>query len=218
MKNRPSGATPAADPFAATCLLRYLGRMRRCSELDCDLETERFLLRRSGRLATFLLTRRWRRDPELLEGLFLSPRPHSLLAWWFRGPRPNGRTRFAHAIVVKASGEVIGLHVVVLEPHGSAHSHVAVHHRAWWGKGVVVEVRARVLSHFFAHGIERFGAIIDTRNASSIFNYRRLGYRATGNTVTNDRDPLTGRSRPAVALELRREDWDARGRGDQDER
>lgn len=192
--------------------------MRRRPELDCDLETERFLLRRSGRLATFLLTRRWRRDPELLEGLFLSPRPLSLFDWWLRGPRSNGRTRFAHAIIAKASGDVVGLHIVVLERHGSAHSHVAVHDRAWWGKGVVVEARARVLSHFFAHGIERFGAIIDARNAASIFNYRRLGYRVTGNTVTNDRDPLTGERRPAVALELRREDWDAVCYGDRDER
>lgn len=186
-------------------------------ELDCDLETERFLLRRSGRLATFLLTSRWRRDPELLEGLFLSPRPRSLFWWWFRGPRPNGRTRFAHAIVAKASGDVIGLHMVVRQSATSAHCHVGLHDRNWWGKGVVVEVRVRLLSHFFAHGTERFGATIDARNAPSIFNYRQLGFRVTGSATTFDPDPLTGESRPAVEFELRPEDWFARPYGDRHE-
>ncbi len=181
--------------------------MGRYRELDCDLETERFQLRRAGRLRTFLLTRSWRRDPELLEGLFLSPRSHSLADWWLRGPRPNGRTRFAHAIVVKSSGEVIGLHIVVCQRNGSAYCHVAVHDRAWWGKGVVVETRARLLSHCFAHGVERFVATIDARNAPSIFNYRQLGFKVVGNATTYDHDPLTGRGRPAVQLELRREDW-----------
>lgn len=175
--------------------------------LNDDLETERFLLRCLGRVATFLLTRRWRRDPELLEGLFLSPRPRSLLWWWFRGPRPNGRTRFAHAIIAKGSGEVIGLHTVVCQPGGHAHCHVGLHDRGWWGKGVVVEVRARLISHFFAHGTERFVATIDARNAPSIFNYRQLDFRVIGNGTTYDRDPLTGNGRPAVEFELRRENW-----------
>ncbi|OEO30593.1 hypothetical protein VW23_020495 [Devosia insulae DS-56] len=170
-------------------------------------------MRRSGRLQTFLLTRRWRRDPVLLEGLFLSPRPHSLLGWWFRGPHPNGRTRFAHGIVARASGAVIGVHIVVRQRDGSAHCHVAVHERAWWGKGVVVEARTRLFEHFFAHGITRFGATIDARNAPSIFNYRQLGFRVIGNATTYDHDPLTGRGRPAVELELRREDWLARPPG-----
>lgn len=200
--------------FAATDPLRYLQgggsvapRMSGRSELDTDLETERFHLRRCGRLQTFLLTRTWRHDPDLLEGLFLSPGSKSLLAWWFRGPRPNGRTRFAHAIVAKISGAVIGLHVVVRLGNGTAYCHVALHDRAWWGKGVVVETRARLLSHCFAHGVDRFVATIDARNAPSIFNYRQLGFRVTGNAMTHDRDPQTGRGRPAVQLELRREDW-----------
>lgn len=193
--------------------------MGRRNELDCDLETERFHLRRCGRLKAFLLTRRWRRDPELLEGLFLSPRSHSLLQWWLRGPRPNGRTRFAHSIVGKTSGEVVGLHMVVRRRDGSvAHCHVAIHDRSWWGQGVVVEVRARLLTHFFRHGTERFVATIDARNAPSIFNYRRLGFRVTGSGTTSDPDPATGRGRPAVELELRREDWVGASQGDHHDR
>lgn len=193
--------------------------MGRPGVLDCDLETERFYLQRCGRLRAFLLTRSWRRDPALLEGLFLSPRSHSLLQWWFRGPRPNGRTRFGHAIVGKASGAVIGLHMVERPGDGSvAYCHVAIHDRAWWGQGVVVEIRARLLSHFFAHGTERFVATIDARNAPSIFNYRQLGFRAMGNTSTYDRDPLTGQPRPAVQLELRREDWAGVAPGEHRER
>lgn len=193
--------------------------MGRRHALDCDLETERFHLRRMGRLQAFLLTRRWRHDPELLEGLFLSPRSHSLLSWWFRGPRPNGRTRFAHAIVDKAGGGIIGLHMVVRPGDGSfAYCHVALHDRAWWGQGVVVEARARLLEHFFAHGTDRFVATIDARNAPSIFNYRRLGFRATGNGTTRHPDPATGEGRPAVELELRRQDWLGASRGDRHDR
>jgi RimJ/RimL family protein N-acetyltransferase len=178
------------------------------SALFCDLETERFFLRKVGRVRAFLITARWRRDPELMEGIFLSPRPRSLLSWWFEGPRSNGRTRFAHAIVPKDGGKPIGLHVVVRwRPDGSAHCHVGVHDRAWWGKNVVVETRARVISHFFAHGVTRFGARIDASNAPSIFNYRRLGFRVTASGTTGKIDPLTGKGRPAVELELTREDW-----------
>ncbi len=113
---------------------------------------------------------------------------------------------------------MIGLHIVVRRRDGSAYCHVAVHDRAWWGKGVVVEARARLLSHFFANGTDRFGASIDARNAPSIFNYRQLGFRVTGNAVTGMLDPLTGRGRPAVTLELRREDWSAEAHGDRHER
>lgn len=174
-------------------------------ELFCDLETERFRLRRLGRVEAFRLTATWRRDPELMEGLTLSPRPRSLLYWWFRGPRSDRRTRFAHAIVPKAGGEPIGVHFVVCRPGKAAYFHIGLADRAWWGRNVVTEVRARLIGHFFAHGVERFAATIDAGNAASIFNYRRLGFRVTGPSTVGSRKLR----RPAVKLELRREDWHA---------
>jgi len=175
--------------------------------LYCDLETERFLLRRIGRIAAFRLTAPWRNDPELMDGLMLTRGRPSLLRWWRRGLRSDGQRHFGHVIVPKSGGGPIGLHVVVWKhPDSPAHFHVGLPDRAWWGKDVVLEVRSRLIDHFLAHGTPRFVATIDAGNAPSIFNYRRLGFRVLGPAQTR-REPGTGRRRPAVSMELRPEDW-----------
>ena len=83
----------------------------------------------------------------------------------------------------------------------------------WWGKGVVEEVRTRVIDHFFEHGpVDRFAAAVNARNLPSVFNYRKLGYRHVGTLHRVNADPVTGEVFDMVLFELFREDWDQRPR------
>jgi RimJ/RimL family protein N-acetyltransferase len=61
-------------------------------------------------------------------------------------------------------------HVVKMFEYRSASMTVAIHDRAWWGKGVVVKARVRVINHFFRNTeIERFNASVNGRSAASDF-------------------------------------------------
>ena len=80
--------------------------------------------------------------------------------------------------------------------------------REWRGKGVMLEVRAKVINHFFANGVERFYGNVEGRNAASIFNYNRLGFKHVGTMHRHKQDPVTGEVIDLVSFELFREDWD----------
>lgn len=173
-----------------------------------QLETERFILKPMGMLEALRVTNGWRRDADILTGLMQSPKPLSLPTWLLRGPLPRTRNRFAFAIVPKGQEVAIGAHMVRLQGYRSAFGTVAVHDRSWWGKNVVVEVRARLLNHFFAHGgIDRFYGVVDSRNVSSIFSYRRLGFDHVGTWHRQKQNPVTGDIIDFVNFEMFRDQW-----------
>ena len=172
------------------------------------LETERFVLKPMGLIETLRVTNSWRHDPEILAGILQSSKPRSLPHWLLSGPIPRSKNRYAFAIIPKGEQSPIGAHMVRLHGYRSAFGTVAVHDRSWWGKNVVVEVRARLMNHFFAHGgIERFYGVVDARNASSIFSYRRLGFEHVGTWHRQKQNPVTGDVIDFVNFELFRDKW-----------
>jgi RimJ/RimL family protein N-acetyltransferase len=172
------------------------------------LETERFILKPMGMIETLRVTNRWRHDPDILTGLTQTPKPRSLGLWLLRGPLPTSKNRFAFSITPKGEQSPIGAHMVRLQGYRSAFGTVAVHDRNWWGKNVVVEVRARLMNHFFAHcGIERFYGVVDSRNVSSIFSYRRLGFDHVGTWHRQKQNPSTGDIIDFVNFEMFRDQW-----------
>ena len=165
------------------------------------LETERFILKPMGLIEAVRVTNSWRHDPEILTGLMQTSKPRSLGHWLLRGPLPRTRNRFAFAIIPKGEQVPIGAHMVRLQGYRSAY-------RTWWGRNVVVEVRARLLNHFFAHcGVERFYGVVDSRNAASIFSYRRLGFDHVGTWHRHKQNPVTGEIIDFVNFELLRDQW-----------
>jgi RimJ/RimL family protein N-acetyltransferase len=171
------------------------------------LETERFELRPLNMLQTFQVTNCWRNDPEILSGIFVKA-GMSPLNWLRWGPFPDNIARFSFAIIPKSTSSAIGLHMVKLYEPRSARNVVGIHDRAWWGKGVVLEVRARLMNHFFRHGgVERFCGEAGARNTASIFNYRSLGYDHVGTQHSEKLDPMTGEPVDLMLFEIFRDRW-----------
>lgn len=177
--------------------------------LACDLETERFALHAMGRIEMLRVTNSWRSDTELLAGLMSSSRPKSLRQWVGTELRPNNVTRFAFAIVPKGGTAPIGVHFVRFQHYRAARNSVALHDRAWWGKGVVVEVRARLMNHFFANApnVDRFIGEVNSRNVASLFTYRRLGYDHVGTWHRHKHDPATREVGDLLMFEMFRAKW-----------
>lgn len=172
------------------------------------LETERFTLRPMGLVETIPVIDIWRRNPDILAGLMNSRRPVSLLRWLRYGPLPDNDRRFAFGIFPHGADAPIGIHFVRYSDYRSARNTVGLHDRAWWGKNVVVEVRARLMNHFFQHaGIERFHGTVLARNTASIFSYKRLGYAHVGTAHRSRRDPVTGEVVDQLFFEALRDTW-----------
>ena len=172
-----------------------------------DLETPRFRLHSLGVREAWELTKDWRNDLELLKAF--APWGHTLSTWqWLRhGPLPDNVYRFGYAIIPKQTGRPIGLHGVSLNPGRSASCQVALSDRDWWGRDVVVEVRARLINHFFAHApIDRFRTRSEARNTASVFIYKRLGFTHV-ETLPEARRDAEGRPIPYLVFEMTRQAW-----------
>lgn len=175
--------------------------------LAVPLETERFELRPVGIIGTFRLTDSWRTDPDMLGGVLYKAN-QSRLQWLKTGPFPDNATRFNFAIVPKGTDTPIGLHSTKLFGYRSARNMIGLSDRQWWGKGVTVEVRARLINHFFRlAGVERFCGSTSTRNTASIFNYRRLGFEHVGTSHRESVHPISGDVLDVMLFELFRETW-----------
>lgn len=175
------------------------------------ITTERFELRPLGPFAAIRVMDGWRNDPELLEGLGLSDgRPMGRGAWLRRGPIPDNHRRIGFAIVPKGTTAIIGVHAVKFEESSTAMNMIGLHDRDWWGKNVVVEVRARLMNHFFRHSkVERFAGRVHSGNPASVFTYKRLGYAHVGTFHRVRRHPLTGQPIDQLHFEMLRDDWQA---------
>lgn len=177
-------------------------------QLAQRLETERYILEPLGIASAIRLMLPWRSDPEILMGVLHAPAPMSALEWIRRAPVPNNVDRFAFAIVPKSIGVPIGMHAVRMLAERRARNTVAIANRDWWGAGVVLEVRARLMTHFFTHSdVERFVGSCNARNSASVFNYRRLGYDHVGTRLCAQRNPLTGAPIDVLDFEMEKERW-----------
>jgi len=174
------------------------------------LETERFMLRPLGRLEAYRIGRgNWNHDPEIMRNLIHSSKPLDPWRWLRKMVWVNGRTKFSHAIVPKDGGEPIGIHGMTLQKHRSATLIVAVHDRAWWGEKVVAEVRKAVIDHAFENKVvDRFCCSVHARNAASVFNYKKLGFKHVGTLHRAQYDPVSGELFDMVIFELLRDDWE----------
>jgi len=173
-----------------------------------ELETERFLLRPVGTFEAMRDPSGWRSDPAILASIYLGAGPMSLRRWLSIGPIPDGIDRFLFAIVPRGSDQPIGYHFLRPSGYRSVGNMVGLHDRAWWGKDVVVEVRARLMNHFYRHGnVERFTGKVSSRNAASIYTYRKLGYSHAGTQHRESRHGTTGEILDYLCFEMFKDQW-----------
>ena len=178
------------------------------SPLRGTFETARFTLRSLNMLEAFQITNSWRKDPDILKGLFQSSRPKNLYQWYLGGPIPRSPKRFVYSITPKGSSQPIGVNTFKLSGYRSAFGSIALHDRSWWGRDVVVEARAELMNQFFRHtNVERFYGVVDARNVSSIFSYRKLGFSHNGTWHRCRQDPSTGEVFDLVTFEIFLDQW-----------
>ncbi|MBA3448532.1 MAG: GNAT family N-acetyltransferase [Pseudaminobacter sp.] len=144
-----------------------------------ELTTERFVMRP---VRPFTFARRtflWTKERQAMADLTWRVDGWSIYRWWRHLRRLTRKNRMCHGIWPKECAEPIGLHVVSYDPKtGNASIGVFVADRAWWGKGVVLEVRPAILDDCFKRlGMHRATGWVNARNFASIYNYQRLGFR-----------------------------------------
>lgn len=146
------------------------------------LETERFCVRSITREDVGEALLDWLADPEVMMGLNLPRRRLSRLQAVQYALSHDNRTRFMLVIETKATSALIGVFYIWVDPQQkSAETGVVLGDRAWWGQGVVTEVRSEVLSFLFdTMGLARVAGRTHGRNISSIFNYQALGFTCEG--------------------------------------
>ena len=174
------------------------------------LHTQRFTLAPLGRFQAFRLSYPWTRDPELMLNLTFSTLPRSRWQWYRQMWAPNQRTKFAHAILPAGSSVPIGMHALRIFNRRSATMYVALHDRAWRGKGVVPEIRTAIIDHAFRHDIvDRFYGEVHANNQPAAATYRKLGFTHIGpqHHVGQDTDSQNVTDR--FVFELWRQEWEA---------
>lgn len=178
------------------------------------IETERFTLRAVRRDWLGARSLHWSEDTDFVEGLGWPPGPYKPRQWRRRFNRPDNRKIFHFAIFPRGTETLIGAHGVNFTEPGIASLYVGIGDHAWWGKGVVQEVRAALLDFIFdqAGGHRAFG-MVHAGNTASIYNYQRLGFRHEGTLRRHRTLARTGEQVDLLAFGMLKEEWQARRRG-----
>jgi RimJ/RimL family protein N-acetyltransferase len=172
------------------------------------IETERFTLRGVSRDWLGRHSFHWAEDEDFLDGLGWSPGPYTPRKWTRRFARSDNRKTFHFAIFPRGTESLIGSHGVTFSEPGSAMLYVAIGDKTWWGKGVVQEVRTALLDFVFdqAGGHRAFGQV-HGRNAASIYNYQRLGFRHEGTMREQRHLPRTNERVDVLMFGLLKQEW-----------
>jgi RimJ/RimL family protein N-acetyltransferase len=172
-----------------------------------DLETERLWLRSIGPIRTVRLILPWHKDPELMRISTFASAPLSLWHWFRIFKRPNNVNRFAYAIVPKAERRPVGLIIVTMLGADSANSQIAISDHKWRGRHISIEARAALMSLFFAYGTKVFLGTADSRNAASVFVYKKLGFRLAQMLSGNRFEHPSGRVVDRIRFEITADEW-----------
>lgn len=191
-------------------VLRMFPRRPPDSYLFQTLRTERFELANCTWRETVRLTYPWARDPDILSAFAYDRSSYSRLAWAIRFPIPNGHSFFVHAVRPKGTAEVVGVHILRISPSGTVTLMMGLTDQAWSGKGVFEEVRRLLMDHFSrSDRVVRFSGRVLARNASSVYIYKKLGFRFVGYEKKAWRAPQTKELMDMMIFEYLAEDWRA---------
>ncbi len=172
------------------------------------VRTDRFDLVNCTHAEALKVTLPWARDPEILHNLMYDQSSYSRVQWAKKLGRPDGRHLFFHAIVAREIKGTIGTHRIRLDRSGNASLSIVLTAKSWWGKGVFEEVRMGLMDHFSRspHVNRFFGRVIST-NTSSIYNYKKLGFRMIGYDRQSWSSPSSAEMVDTFHFEYLAEDW-----------
>ena len=189
-------------------VLRFGKKVEPDPHLIRPVKTERFDLVNCNRAEALKVTLPWASNPEILHNLMYDQAQYSRLKWATKLGKPDGRHLFYHAIVAREIKGTIGAHQIRLDRSGTASMSIALTAKTWWGKGVFEEVREALMDHFSQSPlVERFFGRVISGNTSSIYNYKKLGFRMIGYDLRAWRDPSTDELLDSMHFEFLAEDW-----------
>ena len=153
----------------------------------------------------------WLADPEVVETLNLparARRPKELAGYISRF---DNRASFGLGIYGRQTGLIIGFYAIYCDlRHGLASTNVIIGDRDYWGRGVVVETRSRILDFLFDEvGVEKVVGNPFARNFPAVFNYKALGFRCEGVLRQQRRSHAGGRI-DQLLFGLLRDEWHVR--------
>lgn len=142
-------------------------------------QTERFVLRSimPGHVNETYVS--WWNDAEIQAGFNFKPRGWGIKEAQTHVAKFNNKDAFHLGIYVKETREFIGFYTMFVN-YGAkrALTNICIGNKAWWGKGVVKEVRGRMLDFlFFGLKMEKVVGNIHGRNLPSIYNYLAQGFK-----------------------------------------
>jgi RimJ/RimL family protein N-acetyltransferase len=153
------------------------------------LETKRFILSTTTRLAAARLSFAWTSDPEIMHPLGYRT-GMTFRNWYKTFARFNNRRRFCFAITSRSDGKLIGFDRLTLDGEANATCAIIIGDRSWWGRDVVQETRTAVMDFAFGPlGCERVVGNVLGFNHASIANYQMLGFQYEGVNRKCRRDP-----------------------------
>lgn len=178
------------------------------------LETERFVLRS---LTEHDVSERyvgWLRDPEVTRYMDARFKEQTIATVRDYVRRNDNRTRFLLGIFTKAENEHLGNIEASVDPHHkTARTGVMIGERAYWGKGVVLEVREAMIDFLFAElDVVKMWGYCYGDHAAALFNYKAQGFHLEALLKS---EAVSGDHRVDVArFALFRDEWAAKKRGD----
>lgn len=179
--------------------------------LTRTVRTERFEVINCNADDALELTLPWARNPETLHNLMYDKASYSRTEWAKKNGKPNGRNLFFHAIISRETGETVGAHRVYLDESGTATMAIVLTEKSMWGKDVFEEVRTAMIDHFSQSPlVVRFFGRVITRNVSSVYNYKKMGFRLIGYDLKSWWSPVTGDYVDTMFFEYLAEDWRAK--------
>ena len=175
-----------------------------------QLETERFRLRSLTPADATPAYVSWWNDPEVQEGLNFAARGWDRQRAIEHISQFNNRTAFHLGIFCKDTDRMIGFFAAFPNLRTRvAITNIVIGEKDFWGKNVVQEVRARMLSFLFeVMGMEKVKGEIKGRNYPSIFNYKAMGFTCEG-VLRNDIPRFDGGRTDVFIFGLLRDEWEA---------
>ena len=156
----------------------------------------------------------WLADAEVVDTLNLparARRPEELAGYIGRF---DNRNAFGLGVFDKATHLMVGFYAIYCDARNRlASTNVIIGDRNYWGRGVVVETRSRILDFLFdTLGMEKVLGNPFARNFPAVFNYKALGFRCEGVLRQHRRSHSGGRI-DQLMFGLLRDEWHARRKG-----
>ena len=178
-----------------------------------SLETERFRLNSIEREDANETLAEWLADPEVMLGLNLPRRRLSRADLVSYATSYDNTRRFCLMVRPKDGDNPIGLFTATADQKNLiAETAVVIGDRFYWGRDVVREARPVIIDFLFEElGMHKIMGRTHSRNFSSIFNYKVLGFKCEG-VLREQLRTIDGKQwLDQVIFGMLREEWHNRG-------